>query len=198
MKKFRIFVDMKKEEQYLNQMAAQGWGMVKYNMFSVYTFEKITPETRNYRIDYHEFNKRADYYAYLTLFEDSGWKHAGGSRYSGMQFFLPANEQNQELDIFSDAESSKERYKRLYEQASLWGLLMIIYFVLFQTGVLGSINSWYLTPDLWSSYSGMQLVGIVIIQTFFAALRVLPFVVFFGCAIYNLVVAHKVKKLMNE
>lgn len=101
MKKFKLFIDMKKEEQYLKEMAEKGWGLVKYSAYNRYTFEKIHPESLSYRIDYQMFKKKGDYTDYLTLFEDSGWKHISGSQSSGFHFFLPENDNNQDLDIFS-------------------------------------------------------------------------------------------------
>lgn len=36
MKKFKLFIDMTKEEQYLKEMAAQGRGLVKYSAWNIY------------------------------------------------------------------------------------------------------------------------------------------------------------------
>lgn len=195
--KFRVFVDMKKEEQYLNEMAAKGWGLVKYNMFSVYTFKKITPETRNYRIDYQTFKRNADFIDYVTLFEDSGWQHVSGTKNSGVQFFLPKDSDMQAEDIFSDATSSKRRYKRMYEQAMFWVTLMVVYFVIFKDS-LASLPNWYLAPSLFAQYSGMQLFAMIIMETLFAIIQILPMGIFVGIMIYYAVVSVKLKKLMKE
>lgn len=125
MKKFKLFIDMKKEEQYLKEMAAQGWGLVKYSAWNIYTFERMTPETRNYKIDYRTFPTKADYLAYRTLFEDSGWQVISSSKSSGFHFFLPQDHKDQDLDIFSDIPSSNERYRRFYNQATLFGGLAL-------------------------------------------------------------------------
>lgn len=193
MKKFKLFIDMKKEEQYLKEMAEKGWGLVKYSAYNRYTFEKIHPESLSYRIDYQMFKKKGDYTDYLTLFEDSGWKHISGSQSSGFHFFLPENDNNQDLDIFSDSQSSRERYKRLYNQATIWLALMIVYFILLQPS-FENISSWYLAPTIWE-YSGLQLVGMIVMQTFFVLIQLLPMLFFMASAIIYALIGTKAKKL---
>ncbi|MEG0544010.1 MAG: DUF2812 domain-containing protein [Carnobacterium sp.] len=193
MKKFKLFIDMKKEEQYLKEMAEKGWGLVKYSAYNRYTFEKIHPESLSYRIDYQMFKKKGDYTDYLTLFEDSGWKHISGSQSSGFHFFLPENDNNQDLDIFSDSQSSRARYKRLYNQATLWVALMIVYFILLQPS-FENISSWYLAPTIWE-YSGLQLVGMIVMQTFFVLIQLLPMLFFMASAIIYALIGTKAKKL---
>ncbi|CCO09627.2 DUF2812 domain-containing protein [Carnobacterium maltaromaticum] len=193
MKKFKLFIDMKKEEQYLKEMAEKGWGLVKYSAYNRYTFEKIHPESLSYRIDYQMFKKKGDYIDYLTLFEDSGWKHISGSQSSGFHFFLPENDNNQDLDIFSDSQSSRARYKRLYNQATLWVALMIVYFILLQPS-FENISSWYLAPTIWE-YSGLQLVGMIVMQTFFVLIQLLPMLIFMSGAVIYALIGTKAKKL---
>ncbi|MEG0705118.1 MAG: DUF2812 domain-containing protein [Carnobacterium sp.] len=193
MKKFKLFIDMKKEEQYLKEMAEKGWGLVKYSAYNRYTFEKIHPESLSYRIDYQMFKKKGDYTDYLTLFEDSGWKHISGSQSSGFHFFLPENDNNQDLDIFSDSQSSRARYKRLYNQATIWLALMIVYFILLQPS-FENISSWYLAPTIWE-YSGLQLVGMIVMQTFFVLIQLLPMLFFMASAIIYALIGTKAKKL---
>lgn len=196
MKKLKLFIDIKKEEQYLKEMAEQGWALVKYNVWGIYTFEKIAPKTLNYRIDYQTFKKKADYIAYLTLFEDSGWQHISGTKSSGFQFFVPLNSNNQDLDIFSDASSSNERYKRLYDQAILWATLMILYFFLLHPS-FENISSWYLTSSIWA-YTGFQLFGMILVQTFFLSLQIMPMMFFMFGAVYFTIMGTKTKKLIKK
>lgn len=193
MKKFKLFIDMKKEEQYLKEMAEKGWGLVKYSAYNRYTFEKIHPESLSYRIDYQMFKKKGDYTDYLTLFEDSGWKHISGSQSSGFHFFLPENDNNQDLDIFSDNQSSRARYKRLYNQATIWLALMVVYFILLQPS-FENISSWYLAPTIWE-YSGLQLVGMIVMQTFFVLIQLFPMLFFMASAIIYALIGTKAKKL---
>ncbi|MGX7149797.1 DUF2812 domain-containing protein [Enterococcus ureasiticus] len=196
MKKIRMFVDMKKEELYLHEMAEQGWGLIKYSTWGIYTFEKIIPKNLNYRIDYQIFKKKADYLAYLTLFEDSGWQHISGTKSSGFQFFTPLNSKNQDLDIFSDTSSSNERYKRLYDQAILWATLMFLYFFMLQPS-FEKISSWYLTSSIWE-YTGLQLFGMIVMQTFFLIIQIMPVMFFMFGAVYFTIMGTKTKKLIKK
>ncbi|MEI5993124.1 DUF2812 domain-containing protein [Candidatus Enterococcus mansonii] len=195
MKKRRIFVDIREEESYLEEMARKGWGLVKYSSLCVYTFEKITPKTLNYRIDYQTFKKKSDYINYLTLFEDSGWRHISGNKGSGFHFFLPENNQNATQDIFSDLDSGNDRYKRLYMQSVIWGALMIFYFMLFQPS-FKNISSWYLTPTLWE-YHGLQLFGMIAMETAFVSIQVLPMLFFMACAIYYGAIGIRAKNILK-
>jgi hypothetical protein len=194
MKKFRVFIDMEKEEQYLKQLAEQGWGLVKYSSLNIYTFEKITPQTLNYKIDYRDFKNKAAYSEYLTLFEDSGWRHISGSKNSGIHIFLPLDSQAQAMDIFSDNTSRNERYKHLYNHALSYGTLMLIYLVLFQS----SWPSWYLQESLWSSYSGLQLVGMIVMETFFLFIQAMPLLFFLAAAIYYVIVGMNAQKYLKD
>lgn len=196
MKKLRIFTDIKKEEKYLNKMAEKGWCLSNYSLWNVYTFDKTTPAPLNYRIDYQTFKKKADYLAYLTLFEDSGWQHISGTRWSGFQFFLPTNYKNQEFDIFSDVNSSNDRYKRLYNHAVMWGLLMLIYFLMLHPS-FENISSWYLTPSIWE-YSGLQLIGMIIMETFFLIIMIMPMMFFLLSTVYFTITGTKTKKHIKK
>lgn len=196
MKKFRTIIDMKKEEHYLKEMAEQGWGLVNYNSWNRYTFDSIAPETRNYRIDYQTFKTKADYIAYLTLFEDSGWQHVSGSQRSGIHIFLPVANIKPDSDIFSDEPSRNARYKRLYKQALATGILGIIYVMILQPSYKG-IFSWYLAPTIWD-YKGLQLVGMVVMETFFLILPLIPLFYLMISAVYYTVVGTQAKKLMTN
>jgi len=195
MKKFRIIVDMTQEEQYLKGMAEQGWGLVNYTVSNVYTFETITPKAKKYKIDYRIFKKKNDYLEYLILFEDSGWKHISGKKESGFHFFLPKENQNQDLDIFSSVSSSNDRYKRLYSHATAFGLLMLTYFIILKPTF--ELPTWYLDPSLWE-YKGIQLFGIIVVQTFFLVLKTLPQVFFLVGTFYYAFIVSKVKTIMKK
>ena len=112
MKKFKIFWNFQEEEKWLADMARKGHILKSYSAFGIYTFVKEVPQELNYKIDYKMFQKKADYISYLTLFEDAGWKHVWGSRYSGNHYFLPENGET-DTEIFSDDESAYKRYQTL-------------------------------------------------------------------------------------
>ncbi len=129
MLKFKFFVDMEQEEEYLNAMAKKGYMLKKYNSSGFYSFIKGTPQDLHYKIDYRVFNKKSDFENYKMLFQDAGWIHVFGTKYSGGQYFLPAKGSNNH-EIFSDIESRAARYTRLINQCLLW--LFFLWFIPFQ------------------------------------------------------------------
>ncbi|MBP2099573.1 DUF2812 domain-containing protein [Enterococcus rivorum] len=194
MKKFRVFVDMEKEENYLKEMSEKGWRLAKYNSWNIYTFEKSTPTSSNYKIDYQTFRNKTSYVDYLTLFEDSGWSHISGSQNSGFHFFLPKNNQN--LNIFSDIKSSNERYKRLYQQATFYSVLFIINLFILKLN-FSDIPSWYLASPAWEQ-SGLQIIGQVLVKTFFVVLRVAPPLFLLLCSLYYIKIGTRAKKILKN
>ncbi len=97
------------------------------------------------------------------------------------------------LTLFEDSQSSRERYKRLYNQATIWLALMIVYFILLQPS-FENISSWYLAPTIWE-YSGLQLVGMIVMQTFFVLIQLFPMLFFMASAIIYALIGTKAKKL---
>lgn len=88
MKKWMFFTNFEKEEKWLNEMAKQGYQIIKKSFYSnMYEFKTIEPENSIIKIDYRKFNKIEEYKNYLTLFEDSGWEHLAGTKKSGYQYF---------------------------------------------------------------------------------------------------------------
>jgi Protein of unknown function (DUF2812) len=155
MKKLRFFFDFDKEENWLQKMAAKGWQLE--SVFLTYTFRKTTPDTPLIRMDYHAFYSQSRYQDYLTLFEDSGWKHIAGYKSMGMQYFMRIRDDASE-DIFSDTASKAGRYKRVSE---MWLSLFVCYIVIFSSFISNSSlmtmlhyifhpETAFLTPGLWS------------------------------------------------
>lgn len=46
MKKFRMFMDIQKEENWLNEMAQQGWLCKRVSSLGIYHFEKQRPRIK--------------------------------------------------------------------------------------------------------------------------------------------------------
>lgn len=152
MRKYKCFIDYNKEEEWLNAMAKKGYELE--NVSFGYKFRSSKQEDAIIKIDCREFKKQKDFIDYCTLFEDSGWKHICGNKYSGTQYFKKVD-QNGYDDIFSDRKSKSERYKRLSN------MCMKLAFMLLCIGVVFGINGMfdykaiinpkllYLTPGLW-------------------------------------------------
>lgn len=151
----KIFFDFEKEEKWLEDMAMQGFHLVKAGSFSGYYFIPQKPVKSTIRIDYREFIKKNDFIEYCNLFKDSGWIHIAGTRYSGNQYFKKTGKTSSD-EIFSDPFSKAGRYKRL---ANMWlftscFFLLVWFPSLSASGVINKsafINpkELYYTPDLW-------------------------------------------------
>lgn len=167
MKKLKFFLNFDHEEAWLNRLAQAG------SLISapgpVYRFSPIEPGTAVVRVDYRPAMSEADFTDYRTLFADAGWLHQAGTRRGGAQYFASfAGEPN--ADIFSDAGSRAERYRRSIAASSLLLLpFLVLVFILWTQGNLFPAQG-YLTPGLWQK-QGLDLVGALLFETPFVLLR---------------------------
>lgn len=152
MKKYKCFIDYNKEEKWLNEMAQQGYELDSASFG--YNFHNIKPENQIIRIDYRVFKNQKDFIDYCTLFEDSGWRHIAGTKYSGAQYFKKIKEDSED-DIFSDVVSKAGRYKRV---SNMWLTMAICYLpIIIVLLTQGNIDYnaithpklLYYTPGLW-------------------------------------------------
>ncbi len=97
-----------KEEAWLQDMAHQGLHL-KSARFGSYEFTQGEPREMVYRLDFlPDAKNRA---SYLQLFQDAGWEHVG--ELNGWQYWRRARRAGESEEIFTDAESKIEKYKRL-------------------------------------------------------------------------------------
>lgn len=175
MRKLKIFLNFDKEEAWLNDMAAQGQLLINKGS-ATYMFTDIEPATVVVRVDYQPSMNSTDYADYLSLFSDSGWQLLHGSQKGGAKYFASFNAEP-DADIFSDAPSKAQRYKRSLAAWSALALPFAVFsFVIFTTwashgGLLQSPKDWYLTPGLWDKH-GLDFVGSFVFESFFVAIRV--------------------------
>ena len=114
MTKFKLFLNIDKEEAWINSIITQGYRL-KNVSWGQYVFEELPPganvenevsetaqaenphsEGRNtepflplVRMDFRIFSKKEDFIDYLTLFEDYGWHHVAGKKSEGNFFRFP-------------------------------------------------------------------------------------------------------------
>lgn len=152
MRKFKFFIDYNKEEKWLHEMSIRGHELI--DVSCGYNFGLAEPKNTIIRIDFRIFKNQDDFTDYCTLFEDSGWRHIAGTKYSGTQYFKNIREDSAD-DIFSDAISRAGRYKRL---SDMWLSLAVALFpTLVVLVITKSINInamlhpklLYYTPGLW-------------------------------------------------
>ncbi|MDR2977511.1 MAG: DUF2812 domain-containing protein [Streptococcaceae bacterium] len=183
MKRFRLFVDFDKEENYLNQMARKGWELQHYSWFGFYTFKKGAAAEKYYRIDYRTFKNRQKYNDYVNFLDEAGWKQVSGSYHSGYRFFLPKTGQTEDLELFSDEASRKLRVKNLSKNTLYSFSLSLLYLVYFWINRLNDHlfslfdpRTWAFSPDLWEK-TGWQFTLPFLLELPFVIIGVLlPFI----------------------
>ncbi|MGB4659109.1 MAG: DUF2812 domain-containing protein [Mobilitalea sp.] len=192
MRKYKIFlINIKKEEDWISEIIRQGYQLVSVgNCLGFYDFEPCTTGSvpPMVRIDYRIFKKKAEYEDYVAIFEDSGWKHIGGTKSSGKQYFEKVSaeigtERDAEVgteeetsateDIFSDHLSKAERNKRI---STMWFSLFCAYLPIlvvfsmngiFRFSTLLHPKSLYLTSGLWEK-TGSDFARAFLFETPFA------------------------------
>lgn len=177
MTKFRIFVNIDKEEAWINSVIAQGYRLINVSSLGQYVFEKLPSATEAkdsvsagaqtsprserqdtepflplVRMDFRTFSKKEDFTDYLTLFEDYGWHHIAGKKSEGNQYFERMRPDCQE-EIFSDSPSKAARYRRI---SCMWLMLfaaylplLIAYWSNFQLSSPANWKELFYTPGLW-------------------------------------------------
>ena len=110
------------EEAWLQNMSQQGWHLSDVGLPIVYTFESGEPKDFVYRFDYPSFSKM-DKEDYLQLFMDADWEFI--EERSGWFYFRQPAQADQELEIYTDAESKISKYKRLFAFALI--MLMALF-----------------------------------------------------------------------
>lgn len=200
MKKWKFFINLEREEEWLNHMAKQGYKLVKKSFG--YQFEPAEAEDAIIKIDYRTFKRKEDFEDYRALFEDSGWKHIWGTKHSGYQYFKKVDPNGSE-DIFSDVDSKAARYKRMSEMWFLSAVCYIpIFVILMYSGsidVKALVNPklLYFTPGLWEK-TGAEFWSAFLFETPFALFRGVLWLFFPLMILLYLVFAFKANKRYKE
>lgn len=197
-----FFVDIEKEEAFIEKYREKGYRIesLNNNLFK-YVFRK-TENTfiPKVKIDYRPINGKEEYENYLSMFEDSGWKHIHGTYWGGVHYFEQMNE-NTADEIFSDRSSLASMYRRLlvYSVLSLLPSITMLCACLinYDLGLLFHPKNMYFTPGLWDM-NGMQFWRAFLFETPFVFLRngfllILPvMIIIFGfCCIKSIVKARQ-------
>ncbi|WP_440895493.1 DUF2812 domain-containing protein [Amphibacillus sp. Q70] len=198
MRKFKFFIDYNKEEKWLREMAQKGYQLNKVSFG--YQFRESEPSDEIFRIDYRTFKKNVDFVDYCLMFEDSGWKHISGTKYSGAQYFQRIREDVSD-DIFSDLSSKAGRYKRLSEAsfaiAIPYLVLMIALWDSINLEAILNPSSLYLTPGLWDKV-GFDFWKAFLFETPFAIMRGFSWIFIPIILILQLYFHYKAQKLYKQ
>jgi hypothetical protein len=196
MRKIKFFINIEKEEIWLNEMARKGYAFVQKSIG--YKFQTAQADNTVIRIDYRTFKRRGDFEDYCELFNDCGWKHISGSSSSGAQYFKKTEQASSE-DIFSDVDSKANRYKRM---SNIWLALASsftpMFLILLLTGTIDItvfINPklLYYTPELWNK-SGANFWNAFLFETPFALMRGVSWLVLPIMTMLCIIFAVKAKK----
>lgn len=127
-KVFKLFAYWQdtKEEEWLNQMAKDGWLLKDYRFF--YFFEKSEPGNYVYKTDYKTL-KNTDFQEYKAIFKDAGWEHA--AQFAGWHYFRTKTDNGVLPDIYSDSDSRIQKYTSVLRTISLAYFALVAIFLLF-------------------------------------------------------------------
>ncbi len=168
-KEFKFFTifDYEKEQDYLTSMHKDGFKLVRVSGIGVYRFEKCEAEDMVYRLDYNaEGLKNKE--EYVKMFADCGWEYLFD--YAGYSYFRKAvTDEDSSPEIFCDEESRMQMMERVikgrmipllvlfgavllpqfilnltvyknYAISSLYGVLLILYILIFSFGTKKYLN----------------------------------------------------------
>lgn len=161
-----------KEENWLEQMALDGWKLISVEPY-VYRFQRSQPEKVVFRLDY-KLTGDQDYQEYLGLFKDSGWELF--TTFANWHYFKINPENIEVPEIYNSGKAKAQKYRRLL--AGLIPMLPIYLVVL--NPALGIFN-----PDHQPDYFHGLMIGL---QIFFSVFIV--FIVYASIKIWT-----KIKKL---
>lgn len=83
MKKFKVFFDIEKEEQWLNEQLQKGYRCTNISGLGIYTFQK-TYKRYVMRLDYQDYLPKKKFEDYKGIYEDFGWIYINGPWLSGI------------------------------------------------------------------------------------------------------------------
>ena len=124
-KRWKLFLDFEKEEEWLNKMVAEGLAMTHYT-FGRYTFEECAPGEYNYRIELLGRGvTNSDNVEYIRFMEDNGVEHV--DCYANWVYFRKkTTEDSFTFNIYTDLESRIAHYQRIIR---LFLLLVVLFIV---------------------------------------------------------------------
>ncbi|MFD2923151.1 DUF2812 domain-containing protein [Halobacillus naozhouensis] len=178
MRRFKVFFNIEKEEQWLNEQLQKGYRCTNISGLGIYTFEK-TDKRYVMRLDYQDYLPKKKFVEYKGIYEDFGWVYIKGFWLGGIRYWQ--KEDDAQNEIFSDRQSKGNYYKRLMGYSFGLGMLCLAFsYMLYKDSGL------YLTEGLWSM-KGALFWKALLFETPFVLLRLFPalLVVFFGSSFYK-------------
>lgn len=132
MKKFRFFLSLAKERDWLEEMATQGWLLTNITLGVIYTFKETEPCKKVYEVERFaisanptvaELTARANAMDIATQF---GWEMV--THDENMNYYFVKDKAGDETDEFYDDEETRrdraERFRKVYAIEQPLGLLL--------------------------------------------------------------------------
>lgn len=177
MKRVKVFFNIEKEEQWLNEQLQKGYRCPNISRLGIYTFEK-TDKRYVMRLDYQDYLSKQKLVEYKGIYEDFGWDYLNGSWYSGIRYWQ--KEEDGQTEIFSDRQSKGNYYKRLMSYTFWLGVLFWAYsYMLYSDSGLYHEGLWRMEGALfWKAF---------LFETPFVILKLFPaiLVVLLGRSFYK-------------
>ena len=112
--RFWTITDYEKEERFLTEQHRGGWKIKRYVLPGFYLFDRCIPEDVVYRLDFDQA-VRGEKLGYLQMYHDFGWEYLFDV--NGFSYFRrPAGDLEEDMEIFSDTASSREKEQRSYKR----------------------------------------------------------------------------------
>jgi hypothetical protein len=177
MKRFKLFLNIEKEEQWLNEQLQKGYRCTHISGLGIYTFEK-TENRYVMRLDFQDYLSKKKFVEYKGIYEDFGWHYLKGAWLSGIRYWQ--KEDDDQNEIFSDRQSKGNYYKRLMSYAFWLGMVCLAYsFMLYKDTELYHDGLWSMEGSLfWKAF---------LFETPFVLLKLSPalMVVFLGISFFK-------------
>lgn len=114
MRKFRLYYDKDKEEEWLNEMCSKGWAMTKF-FLGVYTFEPCSPGKYTYQVDLPDTHGKirmgdGEKREYIDFVESTGAEYVCSW---GFYVIFRKEAEKGTFKLYTDAESKIGLYRRI-------------------------------------------------------------------------------------
>ncbi|TCP70215.1 DUF2812 domain-containing protein [Baia soyae] len=160
MKRFKLFVDIHKEEVWLNEQLKQGYELVRVSGVGKYYFKKITNTNQVIRVACRSL-KKGELISYIKTYTDLGWKRVPNSQYHPIHYWIKEKDGHDDLcqDITLLSNEMLEKITSSY--LPIFSLLVAIFPLLLAQGKIFYLNpkGAYFTPDLWEKEDGQFILS---------------------------------------
>lgn len=187
MKRVKVFLNIEKEEHWLNKQLQKGYRCTNISRLGIYTFEK-TDKRYVIRLDYQDYLSKQKLEEYKGIYEDFGWDYLNGSWFSGIRYWQ--KEDDGQNEIFSDRQSKGNYYKRLMSYSFWLGLLCLACsFMLYNDSRLYHEGLWRMEGALfWKAF---------IFETPFVFVKLLP-AILVGLLVGNFYRSYRKYSMLKE